>query len=105
MKFLSSGRASFIRSIAATRNMIVAARRSGKIKALVQGIGTQVAFLGLLLADFHPAAAAVPWWSMLVITIVTTWSFGDYLVGNYDVLNDAWNDVPVRRRGADSEGS
>ncbi|MCB9665482.1 MAG: CDP-alcohol phosphatidyltransferase family protein [Alphaproteobacteria bacterium] len=86
----------FIRSIAATRHVVVAARPSGKLKAVVQGVGTQVVFLALVLHETLPEHAgllsAVPWWTMLVITLVTLASLVDYLAGNLDILRGAWLD-------------
>ena len=84
----------FLRSIAATRGVVLAARQSGKIKAVVQGIGTQVIFLSLVLARMMPDAAwlnEVPWWTMMIITIVTLLSLVDYLYGNRSILQAAWN--------------
>lgn len=87
---------SFLRSIAATRNVVIAARQSGKIKAVVQGVGTQVAFLALLLGAAVPgwsdALASVPAWTMAVMTVVTLWSLVDYVAGTWSILVGAWND-------------
>lgn len=84
---------SFLRSIAATRQIVLAARPSGKAKAVVQGIGTQVCFLAMAGAAFWPGEAwllDVPWWTMLVITVVTLGSLVDYLAGNSALLTDAF---------------
>lgn len=92
---------SFFRSVAAVRNVIVAARPSGKLKAVVQGVGTQVIFIALTAVAFQPEltwVAQIPWWTMLVITIVTAGSFFDYFIGNLAILRAAWADTP-------SEGS
>ena len=89
---------SFFRSVAATRNFVLAARWSGKFKAVVQGVGTQLCFVALVAAALLPEQewiAAVPWWTMLVITLVTLYSFGDYFQGNYPLLRAAWSDDPV----------
>jgi CDP-diacylglycerol--glycerol-3-phosphate 3-phosphatidyltransferase len=86
---------SFFRAIAANRNVVISARRSGKIKAIVQGVGTQIAFLSLGLGTAYPWVSEGAWWSMLAITIVTTWSFVDYFVGSLPILRDAWADRPV----------
>ena len=88
---------SFFRSVAAIRKFVMAARTSGKIKAVVQGVGTQIVFISLVLSAYFPQApllAKVPWWTMLVITIVTMGSFVDYLYGNLPLLRAAWNDEP-----------
>ncbi len=89
---------SFFRSVAATRNFVLAARQSGKIKAWFQGVGTQVMFIALVLGylDIGPEfIAQVPWWTMLIVTLATLASFVDYFVGNLDLLRDAWTDRPI----------
>lgn len=89
---------SFFRSVAATRNFVLAARWSGKAKAVVQGVGTQLCFVALVAAALLPEQewiASVPWWTMLVITLVTLYSFGDYFRGNFTLLRAAWSDDPV----------
>lgn len=90
---------SFFRSVAAVRHVVLAARPSGKIKAVVQGVGTQVVFLALLAHAYWPnlpVADEVPWWTMLVITIVTVGSFFDYFIGNLHILRAAWSDEPAQ---------
>lgn len=88
---------SFFRSVAAVRQVIVAARFSGKLKAVVQGVGTQLIFLFLLLQKVWPelgvpeAAPNVVMWG---ITLVTIGSHIDYFVGNLPILRAAWNDEP-----------
>jgi CDP-diacylglycerol--glycerol-3-phosphate 3-phosphatidyltransferase len=87
---------SFLRGVAASRGVVLAARSSGKIKAIVQGVGTQVCYLALLLAEVAPSTAAwsraVPWWTMLALTLVTFLSWIDYVVGSWDILSAAWRD-------------
>ncbi|MFT4622093.1 MAG: CDP-diacylglycerol--glycerol-3-phosphate 3-phosphatidyltransferase [Myxococcota bacterium] len=86
---------SFIRSVAAIRSVVVSARPSGKLKAVVQGVGTQVIFIALVLSAILPDQAwltPVPWWTMVIITAVTAASFVDYLWGNLDLLADAWSE-------------
>jgi CDP-diacylglycerol--glycerol-3-phosphate 3-phosphatidyltransferase len=93
---------SFFRSVAAVRNVVLAARPSGKFKAIVQGVGTQVVFIALVLfqvAPTLPIPHALPWWTMLIMTVVTALSFVDYFVGNLGILRAAWADDPVRRDG------
>jgi len=48
--------------------------------------------------EAHPAdrVQQAPWWIMLVITLVTLYSFVDYFQGNYQLLRAAWSDDPVR---------
>lgn len=88
---------SFFRTVAAVRNVVLSARPSGKFKAIVQGVGTQIAFLAL--AAFRiwpelPIPKDLPWWTMLVVTLVTFASFVDYFLGNLPILRAAWNDAP-----------
>jgi CDP-diacylglycerol--glycerol-3-phosphate 3-phosphatidyltransferase len=90
---------SFIRSVAAIRSVVVAARPSGKFKAIVQGTGTQVIFIALVLAAVFPESTwlmEVPWWTMLVVTMVTAASFVDYLAGNLELLSAAWSEPGAR---------
>lgn len=89
---------SFFRTVAAMRNVILAARPSGKLKAIVQGVGTQVIFIALVGLAIRPDLTwlePIPWWTMVVITVVTTASFVDYFLGNLKILRDAWSDVPL----------
>jgi CDP-diacylglycerol--glycerol-3-phosphate 3-phosphatidyltransferase len=89
---------SFFRSVAAVRNVVLAARPSGKLKAVVQGVGTQVIFLSLVVFEVAPEVPlprTVPWWTMLVLTIVTFGSFVDYFLGNLKILRAAWADDPL----------
>jgi len=89
---------SFLRTVGATRQQVLAARASGKIKAIVQGVGTQLIFVALLLSSVGMDIAGLadfPWWMMLVITVVTACSFVDYFAANYKLLRDAWSNEPV----------
>lgn len=88
---------SFFRSVAAVRHVVVAARPSGKIKAIVQGVGTQVVFLALVAFDVAPnlpIPRSLPWWTMFAVTLVTFASFVDYFLGNLPILRAAWADEP-----------
>ncbi len=88
---------SFFRSVAAVRNVVLAARPSGKLKAVVQGVGTQIVFLTLVafaVAPDLPIPPTLPWWTMLVVTLVTAGSFVDYFLGNLPILRAAWSDEP-----------
>lgn len=82
----------FIRVHAASGNIIVGARTSGKVKAIVQGTVIITVLLvnmadGLwkLLPPSLPVAL-IAWWGMLVVTVVTFLSAVDYVVGNLEVL-------------------
>jgi CDP-diacylglycerol--glycerol-3-phosphate 3-phosphatidyltransferase len=96
--FYRDSSVSFLRTVAAVRNVVLSARQSGKIKAVVQGVGTQVAFLALAISELVPSApipAELPWWSMLIMTLVTALSFVDYFVGNLPILRSAWSETPT----------
>ncbi len=89
---------SFLRSVAAVRNVVLAARPSGKLKAVVQGAGTQIIFLALVVLQFRPDLRwlePVPWWTMFAITVMTGLSFIDYFYANRAILQAAWSDDPV----------
>ena len=87
---------SFFRSVAASRSVVVGARKSGKIKAIVQGVGVQVCFLFLVLDKMYAVDwfGSVPWWSMVIVTVVTALSFVDYFFGYLPILRQAWNETP-----------
>jgi CDP-diacylglycerol---glycerol-3-phosphate 3-phosphatidyltransferase len=88
---------SFLRTVAAVRSVVLSARRSGKIKAIVQGVGTQIIFIALVAGALAPEVVVlgkIPWWVMLIITAITSASFFDYFIGNQKILREAWSDVP-----------
>lgn len=87
---------SFIRTVAAVRSVVLAARPSGKIKAIVQGVGTQVVFASLLVGYWQPQPwlAELNWWTMFVVTAVTMWSFVDYVQGSLALLRAGWFEPP-----------
>lgn len=90
---------SFIRSVAAVRNVVVSARTSGKVKAVVQGVGTQIVFVALVIRAWFPELplpATTEWWTMLAMTVVTFGSFIDYFLGTWPILRAAWDDAPVQ---------
>lgn len=96
--FYRDSSVSFLRTVAAVRNVVLSARPSGKFKAVVQGVGTQLIFLCLVVAAFRPEQAwlgQVPWWTMLVVTLITFGSFVDYFWGNRAILQAAWTEDPV----------
>lgn len=82
---------SFLRTIAATRNVVIGARWSGKLKAWVQGVGTQLIFVILVLGQLDIMSTTAAWWVMLVVTLVTLYSFVDYYAGNWSIIKDSWS--------------
>jgi CDP-diacylglycerol--glycerol-3-phosphate 3-phosphatidyltransferase len=96
--FYRDSSVAFFRGVAATRSFVMAARPTGKIKAIVQALGVNAILLLLLLgalAELPAWTAGAPWWIMLVITVVTGASFFDYLLGALPVLRAAWMDQPA----------
>ena len=82
---------SAVRIAAATRNQSVAARSSGKLKAIVQGAAILLVLsLDLArLAGSGPASLAfdaAAFWSLTAVTAVTAYSAVDYVAGNWAVI-------------------
>jgi CDP-diacylglycerol--glycerol-3-phosphate 3-phosphatidyltransferase len=89
---------SFLRTVAATKSIVIYARTSGKFKAIVQGVGTQVIMVTLLMAQIQapPAwAENLPQQTMTVVTLITLASLFDYLYGNREILAEAWSEEPA----------
>jgi CDP-diacylglycerol--glycerol-3-phosphate 3-phosphatidyltransferase len=82
----------FLRVHAASSSIIIAARTSGKIKAVVQG--TMIIIVLLLdcadsILHFLPPTlpiGTIAWWGMAIVTVVTFASALDYLYGNLEIL-------------------
>jgi CDP-diacylglycerol---glycerol-3-phosphate 3-phosphatidyltransferase len=82
-----------LRIFAASKNIIISARTSGKVKAVFQGTAsitilllnivdyfyTPLPIIGIQLAD-------VSTFLMLIVTIVTLWSAVDYVLGSRKIL-------------------
>ncbi len=88
---------SFFRSVAAVRQVVLSARPSGKIKAIVQGVATQIVFIVLVVQALQPSWTwlnDIPWWTMALMTVVTVASFFDYFFANLPLLRAAWDNVP-----------
>lgn len=87
---------SFVRIMAASRGVIVSARASGKIKAIVQGVAINVLlFLNCMRGPFgmtapdagdDPLADVIANPVMWLVAAVTLWSLVDYLAGNRKLL-------------------
>ncbi len=80
-----------LRIAAASQNVIIAARASGKIKAVVQGaviLGLLVLDLVLALVSGKPPVTleTAAFWSVLVVTVVTGLSGVDYVAGNWRII-------------------
>ena len=75
-----------LRMFAAVGNLVVSARPSGKLKAVVQGTCIIVVLALLVAQNWLPgllpiAAADVAWWAMLLVGVVTGASGVDYTIG------------------------
>jgi CDP-diacylglycerol--glycerol-3-phosphate 3-phosphatidyltransferase len=82
---------STVRIAAATQNRSVAARASGKIKAIVQGAVILLLLCWDIAGNAGVAEAArsfgsVAFWSMTVVTVVTALSGIDYIAGHWTVI-------------------
>ncbi len=83
-----------IRMAALKKGIVVAARKSGKIKAILQGIGTLLIFIGLVVEKILEMASVehsfpfekIFFWIMMGITLFTVYSAFDYLRGNREVF-------------------
>ena len=77
---------STLRTAAAAQGVIISARKSGKIKAIVQGTSI-IAIQSLkLLQENHDAVSNYAHGFMMAVTLVTAWSAMDYVWGNRNVL-------------------
>lgn len=77
---------SALRTAAAAQGVIISARRSGKIKAVVQGTSIVAVQVLKLLNDNHDAVSNYAHGFMTAVTLVTAWSAVDYVWGNRNVL-------------------
>jgi len=80
----------YTRVFAASRGVVLAARVSGKVKALVQGTGI-IAFLAFRSLGYYYEPLA-PWRAtalyvvLVPIVLVTTWSAFDYVSSNWGII-------------------
>ena len=80
-----------IRLVAVRQGVVIAARRSGKIKAIVQGAGVLL-ILALMTVDRFGVFAKLPYdaiylGAMTIIALVTFASGIDYVRGNWNILS------------------
>jgi CDP-diacylglycerol--glycerol-3-phosphate 3-phosphatidyltransferase len=78
---------STLRTVAAMQNVVIAARKSGKIKAIVQGT---VIIIVVTLEVVHRISMlhhrAIVYYLMWIVVMVTSWSAYDYIRGNFHVI-------------------
>ncbi|MFC1852019.1 CDP-alcohol phosphatidyltransferase family protein [candidate division CSSED10-310 bacterium] len=86
--FYRDATVSFLRSIAAGQSIIVAARKSGKIKAIIQAIANHIIVASVILQKFFPTFpdGYIAFVMMVIVTLYTVWSAYDYVSGNIDVI-------------------
>ena len=91
--FYRDSMVSWLRTIAASQNLILAARTSGKIKALSQAAATFFIVLLVTIHDFYkiPHLATINYSLMLMATLVTLYSGLEYFYANSHVLKQAFN--------------
>jgi CDP-diacylglycerol--glycerol-3-phosphate 3-phosphatidyltransferase len=77
---------STLRTAAASQGVIIAARRSGKIKALVQGTSIIAIQAMMLVQENRDVVSNYIHSFMTAVTLVTAWSALDYVWGNREVL-------------------
>jgi phosphatidylglycerophosphate synthase len=83
---------SILRSLGATKNIIIVSRKSGKIKAIFQSIGIFIILVLLILSEFFIIPLVIiSYFVMLIVTIVTAWSGIDYIKGNKNLLKEFAN--------------
>ena len=80
----------YVRTFAASTGVVLAARRSGKIKAVVQGVGI-ITFLTLRAAAFlwesFAGCRPIAFYAVMVPTVlVTAWSAFDYVSSNWQTI-------------------
>lgn len=91
---------SVFRILSAADGSVVAAKKSGKIKAIIQAIGVffvlavcvaqalQIGWMPKSIAGFHPG-----FWIMVIPALVTVLSMFDYLVPNWHVITKAMRPI------------
>lgn len=90
MIFYRDAIVAYIRIFAASTGVVLAARLSGKLKAVVQGTGIGIFLLVRMLSHFYPYLEEyrrpVFYSVMLPIVAVTLWSAVDYVLSNRSAI-------------------
>ena len=93
---------STMRTICAYRGEVVAARSSGKIKAIIQATVIIIVLLGRIVSALLPALLPealvnqAAWWLVLVAALYTFYSLYEYLSANWEVVSSAGRGKPGR---------
>ena len=79
---------SMLRTLAASQKIIMAAKESGKIKAIVQAIGILSILLLLIVNEFIALPInIISYFLMLIVVIITAWSGFDYMLKSREILS------------------
>jgi len=93
---------STMRTICAYRGQVVAARSSGKIKAIIQATVIILVLSARIASALFPALLPealvnqVAWWLVLAAAIYTFYSLYEYLSANWEVVSSAGRGKPSR---------
>lgn len=93
---------STMRTVCAYRGEVVAARSSGKIKAIIQATAIIAILVGRSASALFPALLPEPllnqiaWWLVLVAAVYTFYSLYEYLFANWDIVSSAGRGKPRR---------
>lgn len=77
-----------LRSIAASKGIVIAAIMTGKIKTCIQIAASICAFL-LYKEPFVIFGHSIAWWAMLVSTLFTIYSGYEYLAKNWNIVAES----------------
>ncbi|MFA7331634.1 MAG: CDP-diacylglycerol--glycerol-3-phosphate 3-phosphatidyltransferase [Candidatus Delongbacteria bacterium] len=93
---------STMRTVCAYRGEVVAARSSGKIKAIIQATAIITILVGRIASALFPSLLPEPllnqiaWWLVLVAAVYTFYSLYEYLSANWDIVSSAGRGKPRR---------
>lgn len=85
-----------LRTVCAYQGIVVAARKSGKIKTVFQAVGVIIILFGKVMETFISDLPGITYGTiyfiiMLAVTIVTVYSGYDYLIGQWPQLKKIFN--------------
>jgi CDP-diacylglycerol--glycerol-3-phosphate 3-phosphatidyltransferase len=92
---------STMRTICAYRGQVVAARSSGKIKAIIQATVIIIVLTARIASALFPALLPeslvnqTAWWLVLVAALYTFYSLYEYLSANWEVVSSAGRGKPT----------
>lgn len=94
---------STMRTVCAYRGEVVAARASGKIKAIIQATVIIAILLGRIVTVLYPQLLPeelvnrAAWWLVLGAAVFTQYSLFEYLSGNWAIVSSASRANPVAK--------